>query len=410
MSIQTLNKFDAVEFIRGAGFPVMRDVHYWDGNSLGAYSPAVRTAVNGVLDQWERCGIGGWTDGEDGWIHLSNTLARRLENLFHAPVGSIACTGSITSNLLNLLLTLHRSNGDILVDAEAFMTDRIVVDAVCDLLKSTTGQLVITSPKENRLFSTESIIATLPSGGTAILPIVVYTTGQRLDVVAIQTAAHARDCIVIWDAAHAVGVVDALPFDLMDAMVWCHYKWLNAGPGAVAGLYVHPRLHSVIPALRGWFGVDINHMFMPSGAYIAAPGAARFGLGTPHIFSLAALSGALLPYERMGIRAVMCASQVATDYLYQALKKDSVEFGWTVVTPGKADERGGHIAIALPNAGAICNALRLKGVIPDHRPPNVLRFAPPPWNVTPSVIDSVVSILKVAIKTAPLCVCCDLVP
>ena len=245
--------------------------------------------------------------------------------------------------------------------------------------------------KSDRLYQTEDVIAALPHGGTAVLPVVVYTTGQRLDIRAIQSAAIACDCLVIWDAAHAIGVVADLGLDVIDAMVWCHYKWMNAGPGAVAGMYVHPRHLEMLPALRGWFGVDQHRMFDPAGVYVPAPGAARFQLGTPHIFSLAAVSGALQPFESVGFAAVETASSIVTSELHAKLVETASAGGWQVVTPADAALRGGHIALAHPGAGRMSKALRGMGVVPDHRPPDILRLAPPPWAVSEGDITAVVS-------------------
>lgn len=328
-----------VNALRDAGFPVMDDIYYWDGNSLGPYSPAVRSAVDAELNRWQEHGIGGWTDGPDGWLHLSGKLAARLEALLGAGSGTIAVTGSITTNLLNVLLTLHRPGTGMAIDAQAFMSDRIVAESIAEVTGMSTDDIQIVHPTNGRLYETDSIITNLPRGGTAVLPVVVYTTGQRLDVRTIQAAASEVDCRVVWDAAHAVGVVADLGLDVADAMVWCHYKWMNAGPGAVAGLFVHPRHLDRMPALRGWFGVDTPRMFDPSGMYVPAPGAARFQLGTPHILSLAALSGALLPYEAVGMPAVEAASAVVTAELRERLVDVTSEGGWTVITPQDPDRK-----------------------------------------------------------------------
>jgi kynureninase len=381
----------AVDALRSAGFPVMDGLYYWDGNSLGPYSPAVRTAINAELVRWEQQGIGGWTDGPDGWLHLPGMLAARLEALLGAESGTVAVTGSITSNLLNLLLTLHRPGTGLAIDTQAFMSDRIVVESIAEITGMSVTDIFYVQPTSDRLYQTEAVIAALPRGGTAVLPVVVYTTGQRLDIRAIQAAAVACDCRVIWDAAHAIGVVADLGLDVVDAVVWCHYKWMNAGPGAVAGMYVNPRHLEMLPALRGWFGVDQHRMFDPACVYVPAPGAARYQLGTPHIFSLAAVSGALQPFEAVGFAAVEAASAVVTSELRAQLVDASSAGGWKVITPADAALRGGHIALALAGAGRMSKALRGMGVVPDHRPPDILRLAPPPWAVNKGDIAAVVT-------------------
>jgi kynureninase len=387
-----------VDALRGAGFPVMDDIYYWDGNSLGPYSASVRAAVDAELVRWQDQGIGGWTDGPDGWLHLPGKLAERLETLLGTASGTVAVTGSITTNLLNLLLTLHRPGTGLGIDAQAFMSDRIVAESIAEVTGMSTDAIKVFYPSDGRLYETDALIAGLPRGGTVVLPVVVYTTGQRLDIRAIQVAALACDCRVIWDAAHAIGVVADLGLDVIDAMVWCHYKWMNAGPGAVAGMYVHPRHLDCVPALRGWFGVDQPRMFDPSGVYVPAPGAARYQLGTPHIFSLAALSGALQPYEAVGFAAVEAASSVVTSELRERLVDAGSEGGWSVITPQDPNHRGGHIALAHKDAGRISKALRGFGVVPDHRPPDILRLAPPPWCTDAAAVAEVVARILMAVR------------
>ena len=387
-----------VDALCGAGFPVMDDIYYWDGNSLGPYSASVRAAVDAELVRWQEQGIGGWTDGPDGWLHLPGKLAERLEALLGAASGTVAVTGSITTNLLNLLLTLHRPGTGLGIDAQAFMSDRIVAESIAEVTGMSTDAIQVFYPSDGRLYETDALIAGLPRGGTVVLPVVVYTTGQRLDIRAIQAAALACDCRVIWDAAHAIGVVADLSLDVADAMVWCHYKWMNAGPGAVAGMYVHPRHLDCVPALRGWFGVDQPRMFDPSGVYVPAPGAARYQLGTPHIFSLAALSGALQPYEAVGFAAVEAASSVVTSELRERLVDAGSEGGWSVITPQDPNHRGGHIALAHKDAGRISKALRGFGVVPDHRPPDILRLAPPPWCTDAAAVAEVVARILMAVR------------
>jgi kynureninase len=139
-------------------------------------------------------------------------------------------------------------------------------------------------------------------------------------------------------------------------------------------------------------------MFDPSGVYVPAPGAARYQLGTPHIFSLAALSGALQPYEAVGFAAVEAASRVVTSELRERLVDAGSEGGWSVITPQDPKHRGGHIALAHKDAGRISKALRGFGVVPDHRPPDILRLAPPPWCTDAAAVAEVVARILMAVR------------
>jgi kynureninase len=156
--------------------------------------------------------------------------------------------------------------------------------------------------------------------------------------------------------------------------VWCSYKYLNAGPGAPGGLYLHRRHHHLVPGLQGWWGHDKATQFEMALDFRKAPGAGGLQLGTPSILALAGLEGALAIFEEVGIQAIRARSLELTSRLIDLLDERVPEC--EVRTPREPARRGGHVSIAHPEARGVTLALRGRGVIVDHRPPDLVRLAP----------------------------------
>lgn len=155
-----------------------------------------------------------------------------------------------------------------------------------------------------------------------------------------------------------------------------YVKYLNSGPGGVAGLYVHQKHHGTKPGLAGWFGSDKERQFEMSPTMIAGKDAGAYQIGTPHLLSMAPLIGSLSMFSEAGIEAIRRKSLKLTDLLFQMTDQIFHPYGFQIGTPRDHNQRGGHVAFEHPNAIQISKALKAEGVIPDFRPPNVIRLAP----------------------------------
>lgn len=186
--------------------------------------------------------------------------------------------------------------------------------------------------------------------------------------------------MVLWDLSHSIGAVPhALDRDGVDGAFWCHYKWLNAGPGAVGGLYLNRRHFDREPGLAGWWGVRPERRFAMAPVHERAAGAAGLHVGTPHILSLAPLLGSLEVIATAGGVGVLRDKSLAlTSFLLEASDARLAPLGFKVVTPRSAHARGGHVALAHPEGWRICQALKAQGVVPDFRAPDIIRLAPSP--------------------------------
>jgi kynureninase len=363
---------------------------YLDGNSLGVMPHAAHRQVEIRLDQWRHQAALGW----DSWFGLAESLSPAIARLVGAKSTEVIATGSITANLHALLSSLYRPEGQrrvIVATALDFPTDLYALRAWAE---RGGGTLRLVPSRDGQTLHPDDIRAALKSDvAVALFPTVLYRSGQRLDVAALTAAGHEVGALVGWDAAHSIG---AMSHDFhvagADFAVWCHYKYLNAGPGAPGGLYLHERWHHLTPGLPGWWGNDKGNQFEMDGDYRKATGAGAYQMGTPSVLALAALEGALSIFDGLDTELVRAHSLALTDHLIRQADRHLPEM--TVVTPRPHGERGGHVALAHPEARALSLALRQLGVVPDYREPNLLRLAPVALYNTEPEIEEVVRLLR----------------
>ncbi|WP_395095281.1 kynureninase [Armatimonas sp.] len=347
---------------------------YLDGNSLGLCTHEAEAAVLRTLAEWRELAIHGWTEGTHPWLFLAERTGAQLARLIGAEARSVVAVGSITVNLHQLLATLYQKQekGKVLIEHGAFPTDRYAIQSqlrLCGLSASEALEAVVADE--------DTIEAAFATGkfSCAVLPSVVYTTGRLLDMPRLTSAAHRHGVVLLWDLAHSIGIV---PHQLdawgCDAAFWCGYKWLAAGPGSVGGLYLNPRHHDKTPGMQGWFGSRKDALFANDETLQPAEGAARLQLGTSHVLSLAPLEATAKALADYGIERLRQESLALT----ALLRAEAQRAGFIIATPYEDAQRGGHIAIRHPQAAALCRALRRYEVIPDHRPPDLIRFAPHP--------------------------------
>jgi kynureninase len=355
---------------------------YLDGNSLGLLSRDAETAVLQVLAEWRDLGIEGWTEAPLPWFFLAEELGKQVAPLVGAEPGSVVVTGSTTINLHQLLATLYRPDGNrtlILADALAFPSDIYALQSHLRLrsLDLETHLLKVPS-RDGRTLDEDEIIAHLtPDVQMAVLPAVIYTSGQLLDIDRVTRAARERGVLIGWDCSHSIGAVShRLDAWGADFAFWCHYKYLNAGPGAVGGLYLNRRHWGRTPGMGGWFSSDKARQFDMAHTLTPAPDAGALQIGTPHILSMAPLLGALALHHEAGIIRIRAKSLALTAFLRRCAEVVLAGYGFAFATPTEEYRRGGHLALVHPDAVRLCKALRRADVVPDHRPPDIIRLAP----------------------------------
>ncbi|MFN2508065.1 MAG: kynureninase [Chthoniobacterales bacterium] len=387
-SAQRLDAADRLATFR-ARFRVPDDQIYLDGNSLGLLSRDAEEAVAAVLQKWQTSAIGGWVEGDTAWFTMAETLAARVAKLVGAQPDEVAIANSMTVNLHQLLATLYRPGSErtkVLIDAQSFPTDRYALRSHLRLRGLDPDKHLVIVPTNASRFLDETAIEkelSNPELQMALLPSVVYTTGQLLDLERLCRAARKYGVILGLDMSHTVGVMPhALDKWGADFAGWGHYKWVNAGPGAVAGLYLNRRHFNaegrVDAGLAGWWSVHKESMFEMSDEFVPGIGASALQIGTPAVLSMAPIAGALAPIEEAGLHAIRLKSGAMTEFIIRAADMQLAEVGFKVGTPRELQRRGGHVSLVHQDAQAICLALRARGVVPDFRKPDVVRFAPSP--------------------------------
>jgi kynureninase len=358
---------------------------YFDGNSLGLLSREAEQAVFEALDAWRRLAIDGWTGSQRPWFYLGEDLGAAQTDLVGALPSEIVVTGGISINLHALLATFYRPAGGrtrLVADALDFPSDLYALQSHLRLQGLDPSEhLLLVPSRDGRTIDEQDLLATLdrPDVALAWLPSVLYRSGQLLDMARLTAVARARGILIGFDCAHSVGSVPHRLHEWgVDFAVWCTYKYLNAGPGAIGSLYVHERHHARGPGLAGWWGSDKQRQFDMAPEFTPANTAGAWQIGTPSVLGAAALYGSLQVLREAGIDRLRAKSLALTSLLIELADEHLAPLGFEVGTPREAERRGGHVAIEHPAAVRITRALKARGIVPDFRPPNVIRLAPVP--------------------------------
>jgi kynureninase len=359
--------------LRAAGSPAV----YLTGHSLGLQPTRCAAYVAEELEKWGAHGVEGHFQQPRPWVSIDECVAEGAAALVGARRGEVAAMGSLTANLHTLMCSFYRPAGArtrILIEAHAFPSDAHVVASQAALhgLDPAAAVLRLAPREGEHLLRTEDVIAAVEAAGdtlaVALLPGVQYLTGQALDVAAITAAVRRAGGVAGWDLAHAVGNVPLSLHDWdVDFAAWCSYKYLNAGPGGIAGAFVHERHGAggagARPRLAGWWGHRASDRFAMGEAFVASPGAQGFMLSNPCVLAVAALRASLEEFSAAGgIAPLRKRSRGLTGYLEALLRRAlGGRPGFEVLTPADPDARGAQLSIRLPEA-ARAAAGGVKGV------------------------------------------------
>jgi kynureninase len=355
---------------------------YLAGNSLGLQPRAARTEIETELDEWARLGVEGWFESREPWLEYAGALRAPLGRLVGAAPDEVAVMNTLTVNLHLLLATFYRPTPErfrILIEEDAFPSDSYAVQSQAAWHGFDPAEAVVCVPVGDVLDAVGQLGDSL---AVALLPGVNYLSGEVLDVRGLTAAVHEAGAVAAWDLAHAIGNV---PVELHDAdadfAVWCHYKYLNAGPGAPGGAFVHGRHGSRLdlPRLAGWWGNDPAVRFRMEPGFEPRPGAEGWAVSTPPVLAFAPLRAALEQFDRVGLDALRARSVRLTGYLEELLDGVVASRRMAVITPRDPDARGCQLSVSCNGARELAGRLRAEhGVVCDFREPDVLRFAPAP--------------------------------
>ncbi len=360
---------------------------YLDGNSLGLLSRDAEATTLAALEQWKRLGIGGWLEAEPPWFTLGEELGALLAPLVGAGPDEVVVTGTTTVNLHALVATFYQPAGrrrKIVATGLDFPSDVYALGNQIRLRGGDPGSdLVLVASRDGRTVAEADIVAAMSDEvALVLLPSVLYRSGQLLDLAGLAAAARERGIPIGFDCAHSVGAVPH-QFDEwgVDFAFWCSYKYLNAGPGSVGGLYVNRRHFGITPGLAGWWGYQKERQFDMRHDWEGAAGAGAWQISTPPVLATAPLLGSLRIFAEAGIDRIRAESLARTGYLIElvtTLGLTTPAIGYRIGTPREPARRGGHVALEHDAGAQIGRALKARGVVPDFRPPDVIRLAPIP--------------------------------
>jgi kynureninase len=377
---------------------------YFCGNSLGLQPKSAQRYVQEVLETWARIGVRGHFEGCRPWLPYHEFATEKLARLLGAFPSEVAAMNSLTVNLHLLMVSFYRPTPErhkVLIEAQAFPSDRYAVESQIRCHGFDPDEALIEArPRQGEsIIFIDDLLELIEREGERVAlilwPGVQFYTGQAFALEKIAAAGHRRGCAVGFDLAHAAGnVVLSLHDSQADFAVWCSYKYLNAGPGAVAGCFVHER-HAKrfdLPRFAGWWGHDKSSRFSMPPRFNPLPGAEGWQLSNPPILSLAPLLASLDLFDETGMEALRAKSEKLTGYLERLLIErcgDKV----AILTPPEPSERGCQLSIRLQDGKSIHERLIGSGITCDWREPDVIRLAPVPlYNRFVEVFDFVDSL------------------
>ncbi len=371
-----------------------RELVYLCGHSLGAQPALAADYVEEVMRDWRRLGVDGFFEGRHRWLDYHERALPALAALVGAQPLEVTVMNTLTVNLHLLLASFYRPVGTrtaLLMERSAFPSDRYAAESQVRFhgLDPARDLIEIEPRAGEQCLRTEDILAAIERDGpriaTILLPGVQYLTGQRLDLRTITAAGRRAGCTVGWDLAHAVGNVPlSLHDDDVDFAVWCHYKYVNGGPGAAGGAFVHARhvARRDLPRLAGWWGHDKATRFRMGPDFEPIPGADGWQVSTPSLLALAPVVASLEHFAALGLPALRAKSVALTRYM-ESLIDARLEGRVTVLTPRAPQERGAALSLRLEcgrdAARAAFEGLLKRGIVPDWREPGVVRAAPVPF-------------------------------
>ena len=363
---------------------------YLCGNSLGLQPKNVRQEIDQELSDWKNKAIAGYLEAKDPWLFYHEQFSGPLSRMMGCKPGEVTVMNALTVNLHLLLLSFYqpdKTRFKILMEAGAFPSDQYAVGSQVQFHGFSIEEAVIeVSPRQGeKLLHTEDIVRAIREHGSQLSLVLFgginYYTGQLYDMKRITEVAHEVGAYAGFDLAHVAGNVPVQLHDWQaDFAVWCSYKYLNAGPGAVAGIYIHEKFSQdqQFRRLAGWWGNDEKTRFRMEKTFIPKPDAAGWSLSTAQVFNMVALKASLKMIDKASIETMRQKSIDLTGYLEFLLGKlDNLKF--SIITPQNPSARGAQLSLFFEARGKeIQEEMIRKGIVVDYREPGVIRVAPAP--------------------------------
>ena len=367
-------------------FPISNPI-YLCGHSLGLQPKSANKFVQIELDAWAELGVDGHMNGENPWFDYHTLLSNQMSKIVGSKNTETVVMNSLTTNLHILMISFFRPTKDkykIMIDTPTFPSDKYAVQSQLKLhgLDPKKDLVEINTFENNQCLPDEMILDKIKSNmdnvALILLSGVNYYTGQLYNMNSISEIAHNNDCMIGLDLAHAAGNVKLyLNQWNIDFASWCGYKYLNGGPGAPSGAFIHEKHHNKnLQRLEGWWGHNKEKRFNPPKKFEPINSAEAWQLSNPPILSMAALRASLKLFDSAGMDDLSNKSKHLTSYLEHlilSLNNKNI----SIITPSNSNERGAQLSFQINSKQKEINSfLKEKNIICDFRKPNVIRAAP----------------------------------
>lgn len=365
-----------------------RDTVYFTGNSLGLQPVTTKAYLQQELEDWATFGVEGHFLARNPWLSYHELLTDKMARLVGALPRETVMMNQLTVNLHLLMVSFYRPTSTrfrILCEAKAFPSDQYALQSQVKFHGHRVEDAIVeVAPREGEYhIREEDILAAIETHKDSLALILIggvnYFTGQVFDMKTITQAGHRAGALVGFDLAHGAGNIELKLHDWgVDFAAWCSYKYLNSGPGSVAGAFVHERHldNTDLPLFAGWWGHDKKTRFLMDQTFVPMKTAERWQLSNAPVFSMAACRASLDIFDEVGMEALIAKSRHLVAYLEFIVKEISQEKGncLEIITPEA--NRGCQLSIVAHGYGKkLYDALIANGVVPDWREPNVIRCA-----------------------------------
>ncbi len=390
---RTLDSKDELsEFKQQFYFPVYneKEVIYFCGNSLGLQPKNAGTAIQAELQSWRDLAVKGYFHGANPWLYYQEYMKPSLAKIAGASENEVTVMNALTVNLHLMMLSFYRPSKErykILMESGAFPSDQYAVETQAKHHGFNPGDAIIeiSAREGEKILREEDIVDAIGQHKNELALVffggINYYTGQLFDIKKITGAAHEAGAVAGWDLAHVVGNVPLQLHDWnVDFAIWCSYKYLNAGPGAAGGVFIHEKYvtDKKKQRLAGWWGNDERTRFKMEKEFIAKPDASGWNISTAQVFNMATLKASLEIFEKAGIEKLRIKSIRLTGYLEFLLRQlKNIQF--EIITPEEPERRGVQLSLFFKEKGKeIHDKMIESGIIVDYREPGVIRVAPAP--------------------------------
>ncbi|MGI9532125.1 kynureninase [Lutimonas sp.] len=383
-----------------------KEAVYLCGNSLGLQPKSAKKHIEAVLDDWRYLGVKGHFEGDHPFATYHEGLGEQMAKIVGAKKKEVVAMNSLTVNLHFMLVSFYKPSKHrfkILIEKNAFPSDQYAVKSQIEFHGFDPKEALIEMEARDGedLIRTEDILELLKNQGEQISLVMLgglnYYTGQAFEMAKITETGHAMGCMVGFDLAHGAGNLDLHLHDWnVDFAVWCTYKYMNSGPGGIAGCFVHEKhvTRTDLPRFAGWWGHDKATRFLMDDTFVPIQGAEGWQMSNETVLSMAALKASLEIFDEVGMKALIAKSRILTaylEYLVGALDTDRIQ----IISPKQPELRGAQLSLRVLNSNkSLFEKISDKGVIADWREPDVIRIAPAPLYNNYSDVYEFVQILK----------------